>query len=232
MGRDLVRQAIADLKKGKFVLVHDVPTRENEVDFVLPAQFATSEAVARMRKDGGGLICATLHPTIARNLGLPYMTQIYEEACKRFPVLKALSPPRLPYDERSAFSISVNSRRTRTGITDEDRATTLRELAEVGELAMKGPTMDEFTKRFRSPGHVPLLPAAEGLLRSRKGHTELSVRLLEMAGLIPVGAICEMLDSSTHRALSLEDARKYAEEHGYVLLTCSDIEEYEGSGSG
>jgi 3,4-dihydroxy 2-butanone 4-phosphate synthase len=228
MGENTVR-ALEDLRKGKFVLVYDDPLRENEVDMVIAAQFVEPWHVARMRKDAGGLICVTLHPTIAENLSLPYLTQVYETV--PFPSLRLLSRQDLPYGERSAFSITVNSRRTRTGITDEDRATTIRELAEVGEIALKGPAVEEFVRRFRSPGHVPLLPAAKGLLKERRGHTELSVTLMKIAGLIPVAAICEMLDDKTYRALSVEEAKKYAEREGYTLLSTGEILEYESSGN-
>ena len=228
MGNDVLR-ALEDLRSGKFVLVYDDPLRENEVDMVVAAQFVEPWHVAKMRRDAGGLICVALHPKIAENLSLPYLTQLYETS--PLPSLKLLKPTDLPYDERSAFSISVNARKTRTGITDEDRATTIRELAEVGRIAMNGPAIEEFARRFRSPGHIPLLPAAKGLLRERRGHTELSVTLTQLAGLVPVAAICEMLDGQTYKALSLEKAREYAEREGYVLLSTKEILEYESGGN-
>jgi 3,4-dihydroxy 2-butanone 4-phosphate synthase len=226
MGEDILR-ALEDLRRGNFVLVYDDPSRENEVDMVVAAQFVEPWHVAKMRKDAGGLICVALHPKIAENLFLPYLTEIYEATS--FSSLRFLRPHDLPYDERSAFSITVNARKTRTGITDEDRATTIRELAELGKIAMNVPAVEEFGRKFRSPGHVPLLPAAKGLLKERRGHTELSVTLAQLAGLIPVMAICEMLDDQTYKALSLEKARKYAEREGYVLLSTKEILEYESS---
>jgi 3,4-dihydroxy 2-butanone 4-phosphate synthase len=221
MGGDI--RALKLLREGEFVLIYDDPARENEVDMVVAAQFVEPRHVVKMRRDAGGLICVSLHPRIAENLSLPYLTEIYESSPS--PSLRLLKPHDLPYDERSAFSISVNARSTRTGITDEDRARTIRELAELGRLALNGPAVEEFGRRFRSPGHVPLLPAAKGLLKERRGHTELSVVLGQLAGLTPVMAICEMLDEDTHKALSVEKAREYAEREGYTLLSTREIVE-------
>ena len=131
-------------------------------------------------------------------------------------------PDDLPYDERSAFSISVNHRRTFTGVTDEDRALTIRELGKLGALAMDAPMIEEFGRNFRSPGHVPLLRAANGLLAERTGHTELAVVLAELAGVTPALAICEMLDATTGKALGLAKASEYARKKGMPLLAGMD----------
>lgn len=223
MGGDNIAKGLQLLRQGKFVLVYDSPERENEVDMVVAAEHVEPWHIARMRRDAGGLICAAIHPLIAKNLSLPYLDEIYAAVSRTYPLLDGLRSLRLPYDERSAFSITVNSRATRTGVTDEDRSRTIRELAEVGRLALDGPVWEEFVRRFRSPGHVPVLPAAPKMLRERRGHTELSVALMQLAGLTPVAAICEMLDDHTHAAMSLEKALKYAEREGYVLLSTEEI---------
>jgi 3,4-dihydroxy 2-butanone 4-phosphate synthase len=208
---------------GKFVLVHDAANRENETDMVMAAEAVEPQHVATMRRDAGGLICVALHPRIADNLGLPYLTEVYTSALSHHPILAATKPNDLPYDERSAFSISVNHRRTYTGITDRDRALTIRELGRIGAHALDTPAIEEFGRNFRSPGHVPLLRAADDLISMRQGHTELAVALAEMAGLSPVATICEMLDARTHRALSQEEAKKYAGGNGLVYLEGEDV---------
>jgi len=205
------------------VLVHDASDRENEVDMVIAAEAVEPHHVATMRRDGGGLICVALHPRIADNLGLPYMTEIYGAASSRYNVLEATKPDDIPYDERSAFSISVNHRRTFTGITDVDRALTIRELGKLGARALDGPMAGEFGRNFRSPGHVPILRAANDLVLERRGHTELVVALAEMAGITPAVAICEMLDGETNRALSWGKAVGYAGEKGLPCLKASEI---------
>jgi len=205
------------------VLVHDAPNRENEVDMVVAAESVGPKHVATMRRDAGGLICVALHPKIADNFGLPYLTEVYEKASSYFDVLPSTRPDDLPYDERSAFSLAVNHRRTFTGITDNDRALTIRELGKLGAKALNDPMMEEFGRNFRSPGHVPLLLAADGMLAERMGHTELVVALAGLAGITPVIAVCEMLDAETGKALSLRAASSYASERGLTFLSGAEI---------
>ena len=205
------------------MLVHDAPDRENEVDMVIAAESVGPKHVATMRRDAGGLICVALHPKIADNFGLPYLTEVYEKASPHFNVLSSTRPDDLPYDERSAFSLAVNHRRTFTGITDIDRALTIRELGKLGAKALNNPMGEEFGCNFRTPGHVPLLRAADGLLAERKGHTELVIALAEQTDITPVIAICEMLDAETGKALSLAAASAYASEKGLLCLSGEKI---------
>jgi 3,4-dihydroxy 2-butanone 4-phosphate synthase len=213
-----ITKASKSLRQGDFVLIHDAVDRENETDLVVLAEKVEPRHIAQMRVDAGGLICVALHPNIAKNIRLPYMTEVYGAAAHDFKVLAAAEPDDIPYDERSAFSISVNHRKTYTGITDVDRALTIRGLGLIGKKAMVKRMMTEFGKSFRSPGHVPLLRAVDGLVMKRQGHTELACTLAEMAGVTPVLAICEMLDSRTSKALRVKDSIRYAEERGLVHL--------------
>ena len=81
-----------------------------------------------------------------------------------------------------------------------------------------------FGEEFRSPGHVPICVAAEKLLDERKGHTELVISMMKMAGLSPVGSGCEIMGDDG-KALSKEKARKYAEEHNLVFLEGKEVVE-------
>ena len=213
-----IAKAFESLCRGDFVLIHDAADRENETDLVILAEKIGPRHVAQMRMDAGGLICVALHPNIAKNIGLPYMTEVYGAAARSFKVLAVTEPDDIPYDEKSAFSISINHRKTYTGITDADRALTIRELGLLGKKAMVKRMTNEFGRSFRSPGHVPLLRAVDGLVMKRQGHTELACALAEMAGVTPVLAICEMLDSQTSKALRIKDSIRYAEDRGLVHL--------------
>lgn len=220
-----VRDAIAALRRGEIVLVYDGEGREEETDLVVAGQFITMEHIRRMRRDGGGLICAAIHPRIADKLGIPFLVDVWRHAQDRYPVLKELEANDIPYDEKSSFSITVNHRRTFTGITDADRALTIKELAKLAESALNGYSPGAFGRCFRSPGHVVLLRAADGLLESRLGHTELSVTLMELAGLTPLATICEMLGDSGG-SLPPDMAKSYAEEHGLVFLQGKEIKKF------
>ncbi|MGQ9788461.1 MAG: 3,4-dihydroxy-2-butanone-4-phosphate synthase [Candidatus Hadarchaeaceae archaeon] len=218
-----IDRALAALRSGEFLLLHDGSDRENEVDLIILAEAVKPTHVATMRLDAGGLICVALHPKIADSFGLPYLTDIYREARQKFKILDAIWPNDIPYDERSAFSITVNHRKTFTGITDADRALTISELGKLGSGARGQNMAQEFGREFRSPGHVHLLRAANGLLAERRGHTELVTVLAELAGVTPLVAICEMLDSETNRALSREKAKMYGSKHGIEFLDGAEV---------
>ncbi len=117
-----------------------------------------------------------------------------------------------PYGDKQSFYISINHAQTYTGITDRDRALTINEMASLYKNT-NGNKKEIFVSSFKTPGHVPLLIASEGLLSDRLGHTEMSIYLTGLAGLCPTAAICEMLDSETYTALSIEKAKKYAKEN-------------------
>jgi 3,4-dihydroxy 2-butanone 4-phosphate synthase len=213
-----IDEAIEELKGGRPILVYDSDGREEETDIVIAAEFATPEFVRMLRKDGGGLLCLSLHPEICNKLRIPFLTDVWKEASQRFPVFTDLWPNDIPYDEKSAFSITINHRKTFTGISDFDRSFTVTELARLGKRILNGTyAVDEFGKEFRSPGHIILLRAAEGLLEKRKGHTELSVSLMEMAGLTPMAAICEML-ADDHRSLGVKEARLFAGKNDLAFI--------------
>jgi 3,4-dihydroxy 2-butanone 4-phosphate synthase len=214
---DSIEDAIQALRNGEPILVYDADGREEETDILAAGQFVTPDVVRRMRRDGGGLICTAVHPGIATRLGIPFIVDVWKSAKERYPVLDDLEANDIPYDEKSSFSITINHRKTFTGITDKDRSLTITEFAKLGERSLNGLDPREFGRNFRSPGHVILLRAADGLLEKRQGHTELSVALMEMAGLVPVATICEMMADDGH-ALPIRDSRKYAEEHGLVFL--------------
>ncbi|MGQ9468967.1 MAG: 3,4-dihydroxy-2-butanone-4-phosphate synthase [Nitrososphaerales archaeon] len=223
----ILRDAIFNLKQGKFVLIHDFNTRENETDMVLAAQHITPDHIRIMRKDAGGLICVAIRFDIASKLGLPYMREVLEFASKKHPNLSELVNSQASYG-KSAFSISVNHRDTFTGITDMDRALTIKEIAKLCDLTIKNfdDVEHRFASNFRAPGHVQLLIASDGLISKRVGHTELSVYLAQLAGLIPLTVICEMLDDETHRSLPSLSAKNYAKAHNIPFVEGHDIVNY------
>lgn len=212
-----VEDAISALQKGEPILVYDADGREEETDIVIAGQFATPQEIRRLRRDGGGLVCMAVHPIVATRLGIPFITDVWEHSKDRYNIFKELEANDIPYDEKSTFSITINHRKTFTGITDNDRSLTVKEFAKITESSLNGGDEKEFGRNFRSPGHVTLLRATDGLLKNRKGHTELSVSLMEQAGLIPVAVICEMMgDDGNSR--SIKDAEKYAKKHGLVFI--------------
>ena len=210
------------LRGGRFVLVHDDKGREDEVDMVVAAEHIRPQHVAVMRNDAGGLLCLAIANEITVKLGLVYMHDIIQSLSNINPIFSKLTEGKSPYGDKPSFSITVNHRNTYTGITDTDRALTISKMADVCRKINYG-GVEEFARDFRAPGHVQILIASKGLIYERRGHTELCVYLMQLAGLIPAVAICEMLDSTTHRAMSINKARKYANKSGIPLLEASQL---------
>jgi 3,4-dihydroxy 2-butanone 4-phosphate synthase len=220
-----LERALRCLKSGQFVLLYDSDDRERETDMVIASQFVTPAAIRTMRKDAGGLICTTASHEIAEKLQLPFLADLLSDSAKSYPILDLLAPNDIPYDTKSAFSITINHRKTFTGITDNDRALTTSEFAKLAGNALTEKAdvaRQQFGRDFRSPGHVHLLRASRQLLVKRKGHTELSTALLAMTELTPTATICEMMGDDGN-ALSKEKARAYAKQNDLCVLEGSEV---------
>jgi len=216
-----LEEAISSLRRGDFILLHDGGKRENEVDMVIAAEFVTPMHIARMRNDAGGLICMSINHAFATSLGLDYMHEILSSSQKFDSDSKKMIIGTAPYGDRPSFSISINHKNTFTGITDKDRALTISEMAKLHNTGNN--KKEVFTSNFKTPGHVPMLIASEGLLSNRLGHTEMSIYLMKLAGLTPVAAICEMLDSQTYNALSTEKAKQYATDNSMPYFDGTEL---------
>ncbi len=188
---------------------------------VIAAEFVTPEHIARMRNDAGGLICMSIIHAFATSLGLDYMHEILSSSQKFDSDSKKMIIGTAPYGDRPSFSISINHKNTFTGITDKDRALTISEMARLYNT--ENNKKEVFTSNFKTPGHVPMLIASEGLLSNRLGHTEMSIYLMKLAGLTPVAAICEMLDSQTYNALSTEKAKQYATDNAMPYFDGTEL---------
>jgi 3,4-dihydroxy 2-butanone 4-phosphate synthase len=210
MNQNQLTEAARQLKEGGIAIIYDGDEREGEADMVFLAKFADAQKVRRLRKDGGGLICAAISGESATGLNLPFLTEMLEEN----PTLRGLSCRKTAYGDKPAFSLQINHRKVFTGITDDDRALTLSRL----DLVLQDESLD-FQKEFYSPGHIFLLIGSG--LENRRGHTELALELGRHAGHKGAMVLCEMLGEG--KALSKEEARKYAEENGFAFLEGSEI---------
>ena len=222
--KDIIARAFNELQNGRIALVYDAEGREEETDMIAASVFITDAIIRTMRKDAGGLICTTVPPEARKCLGIPYMVDVYNSSASDYPIVLGLRPNDIPYDAKSSFSLTINHRKTFTGITDLDRAMTISEFAKILESAItcENGASEEFANNFRTPGHVHLLNASDKLVLERQGHTELCTALVKMAGLIPSATVCEMMGDDG-RALSKELAAKYAAERGLIFLEGKDI---------
>jgi 3,4-dihydroxy 2-butanone 4-phosphate synthase len=224
----MIDDAVKALGQGKVICLYDYDNRERETDLVFAAEFSSPKLVYQLRRDAGGLMCVAIDPVACDRLGIPYITDVlqYAGSCGNgFGAIESIYEKvgDIPYDTKSSFSLWVNHRKVFTGITDIDRSLTIKELGNITAGALNGNKVP-FGSQFRSPGHVPLLRCAPGLLKDRRGQTELSIVLARAAKVTPAMVMCEMLDGQTGKALTKQDARNYAENNGLAFVEGTEVE--------
>jgi 3,4-dihydroxy 2-butanone 4-phosphate synthase / GTP cyclohydrolase II len=193
-----IEDILEDFRNGRMIILVDAENRENEGDLVVPAQMATPEAINFMAKHGRGLICLSLTETRAEQLHLEYMSRKNEAR------------------HRTAFTVSIEAREgIATGISAADRARTIATAID--------PTRDY--KDIVTPGHVFPLIARSGGTLVRAGHTEASVDLARMAGLLPAAVICEIMNDDGTMA-RMPDLVAFAQRHGLKVGTIEDLIAY------
>ena len=201
------------MAKGKFVVLCDAPDREGEADLVLSAKFATPKRMTFLREKAGGLLCLATDTPTARKLGLPYATELLSNS--KYPALKKINSKKTAYGDAPAFSVWINHKSARTGVPDSDKSLAAKEFASI----VSSEKYADFARKFVSPGHLPLLIGRK--LSERKGHTEMALKLCEIAGLPPAVLVCEMLGGS--KALPQSNAAAFAKRNRIPLVLESDF---------
>jgi 3,4-dihydroxy 2-butanone 4-phosphate synthase/GTP cyclohydrolase II len=186
--------AVEAFRRGRVVIVVDDEDRENEGDFVCAAEKVTPEIVNFMITHGRGQVCMPILPDVARRLDLPMMVE-------------SNSTPL-----GTAFTVPVDHRSARTGITAVERADTIRAILDPAS------TPADFVR----PGHLFPLVAKEGGVLRRAGHTEAAVDLARLADMQPAGVLCEILDDSGNRA-DREALFRLAREHGLEIISIEEL---------
>ncbi|TLY86875.1 MAG: 3,4-dihydroxy-2-butanone-4-phosphate synthase, partial [Gammaproteobacteria bacterium] len=190
-----VAEILAELRAGRLVVIMDDEDRENEGDLIMAAERVTPEAVAFMIRHTSGIICVPMEEQHLARLELPQMVPVNDQ------------------QQRTAFTVSVDVRAgTTTGVSSADRAATIRALA--AEASVAGD--------FARPGHIFPLRSRRGGVLVRAGHTEAAVDLCRLAGLKPVGVLCEVMneDGSMARRPQLEE---FARRHRLKIGTIADL---------
>lgn len=167
-----IEDAIDAIRRGQIVIVVDAEDRENEGDFICAADLATPEMVNFMITNGRGQLCMPILPELSQRLHL-------------HPMVESNTAPL-----GTAYTVPVDHRSTRTGITAAERALTIQAICDPASKPAD----------FNRPGHLFPLVAKEGGVLRRAGHTEAAVDLARLAGRLPAGVLCEILDESGDRA--------------------------------
>jgi 3,4-dihydroxy 2-butanone 4-phosphate synthase/GTP cyclohydrolase II len=193
-----IEAALEDLKAGKILIVIDDEDRENEGDFIMAAEKVTPETINFMTKFGRGIVCLALTEERSKELELDYMVD-YNTAL-----------------HGTAFTITIDARRgTTTGVSAYDRATTI----------LQAIHPDTTPQDLARPGHIfPLIAKNGGVLR-RAGHTEAVIDLTQIAGMIPGGVLCEILDDDGQMA-RFPKLKKIARDNDLKIVTIADLIEY------
>jgi len=193
-----IEEALEDIAQGKMVVVVDDEDRENEGDLVMAAQFVTPDAINFMTRQAGGWICLALTPDRCDALGLELMAAKNE------------TPHQTP------FTVTIEAREgVTTGISVHDQAHTM----QVAVDPSKG--KDDIVHG----GHVHPLKAKAGGVLERTGHTEASIDLARLAGLIPAGVICEVQNEDGTMA-RVDDLAAYCHKHSLKMVTIADLIAY------
>lgn len=193
-----IEEAIADIRDGKMVILVDDEDRENEGDLTLAAEFVTPEAINFMARHGRGLICLSITEEKAQELQLPPMVHDNSSAFG------------------TAFTVSIEARRgVSTGISAHDRATTIR--TAIAENAK--------SEDLVRPGHVFPIIARKGGVLVRTGQTEGSTDLARLAGCVPAGVICEIMNEDGTMG-RMPDLERFSAEHNLRIVAIKDLIEY------
>ncbi len=193
-----IEDLIDDARNGRMFVLVDDEGRENEGDLIVPAEFATPEAINFMARHGRGLICLALSPDRATKLELEPMQR---RNVKRFD---------------TAFTVSIEATDgVSTGISASDRAHTIHTAIDPRSTATD----------ITTPGHVFPVVARDGGVLVRAGHTEAAVDVARLAGLEPAGVICEIMNDDGSMARR-DDLIAYCQKHGLKIGTIADLIAY------
>jgi len=196
-----MQRALSDFRTGRPLLLMDDFDRENEADLIVAAEKITKESMAQLIRDGSGIVCLCLTDEKLQQLDLPPM------------VAKNNSR------HGTAFTVSIEAKQgVTTGVSAADRVTTIQAAIDP----------DARPDHLARPGHVFPLRAMPGGVLSRRGHTEGSVDLAKMAGLMPAAVLCELMNPDGSMAKG-QDVVQYALRHDLVILSIDDLVSYRSS---
>ena len=192
-----VESAVAAFARGEIVIVVDAEDRENEGDFICAAEKVTPGIVNFMLKHGRGQVCVPVLP----------------EVCERLKLTPMVDQNTAPL--RTAFTVAVDHKTAKTGITAQEKSTTVQALIDPHSQPSD----------FVRPGHMYPIMAKEGGVLRRAGHTEAAIDLARLAGLYPAGVLCEILDDSGDRA-NRDHLLELAKQHRLEITTIEDLIRY------
>lgn len=192
-----IEEAIIEIQNGRMIVVIDDPDRENEGDLLMAGEKVSAEAINFMATHGRGLICMPSSEEFLQKLHIGDMVAFNTD------------------NHETAFTVSIDHKDTTTGISAQERALTIKKFCDPQSVASD----------FRRPGHIFPLKSKNGGVLKRVGHTEAAVDLAVMAGLKPVGIICEIMGDDGEM-LRTPELLKFAKKHSLKIITIADLVSY------
>jgi len=192
-----IENAVQDIKNGKMIIVVDDEGRENEGDLLVAAEKVTPEIINFMTIHARGLICVPMTGETLKKLEINQMVSNNSDP------------------KKTAFTVSVDSSKSTTGISAFERCNTVLSLIDDSS------TSKDFTK----PGHIFPLAAKSGGVLIRAGHTEAAVDLMNLAGMKPAGVICEIMKDDGHMA-RIPDLIEFSKKYGIKIISVNDLISY------
>ena len=192
-----IEEGIEDIKEGKMIIVVDDEDRENEGDLLMAAEKVTANDINFMIKYARGLVCMPIIGERLKELDLKQMVDVNTDT------------------NGTAFTISIDSMDTATGISAYERAHTILKVLDSNVCG----------EDFKRPGHVFPLEAREGGVLKRAGHTEAAVDLARLSGLYPAGVICEIVGEDGKMA-RLPQLMEYSKKHNLKIINIADLIAY------
>lgn len=199
MFKTRVKEAIEAIRNGEIIIVMDDENRENEGDLVLAGEFSTPEKINFLAKEARGLICASISKDLSIKFDLPYMVKNNNS------------------NHETAFTISIDARQAKTGISAFERDMTIKLLCDDSSCK------DDFVR----PGHIFPLIAKDGGVLERTGHTEASIDLCRLANVKEVAVICELMkDDGSMPGNGDKFISDFAKHHNLKVLFVADLVQY------
>ncbi|MCA8983924.1 MAG: GTP cyclohydrolase II [Planctomycetaceae bacterium] len=197
---DSIEEALKEIRNGRAVIVVDARDRENEGDFICSAELITPELVNFMLRQGGGMLCVPM----------------VEEVSRRLQLGLAAGADTNTTPHQTNFLVQVDHLTAGTGVSAENRARTIKALADPHSNA----------EDFMRPGHISPLLAKDGGVLRRAGHTEATIDLMRLAGLRPVGALIEILSPTGSGMATLDELKGLARQFGLKIISISSLIRY------
>lgn len=219
LNASLLRQIKKDLLKGKPIMLYDFPNRENETDLVYYGKNIKPKYVRDLRLNAGAPLTVYIDNKTANKIGITTYVNFVDNAKTNYPMYKKLvkSEDKLLIDAR--FSITFDFRDNKTGCSHLETARTINQLTKIIETKK----YENFSIKFKSPGHVPLIISSKNLLQDRKGHSEMLIFLTKKIKLLPIVVASEMINPKNYKSMNYNEAKKYSEKNNLIFLEGKDL---------